>query len=119
MFCISELGGDEYGGADGTSGIAGDEGFHRESSRHGSRCHAAVVLSFRRRERSQGNCPSNSPSALIEPSLGSVEEISVLYIPLVDNRRLSSIFVSCVKTFRMYTYFTYILYRMRDVSYLI
>lgn len=26
---VSELGGDEYGGADGASGVAGDEGFHR------------------------------------------------------------------------------------------
>lgn len=52
----SELGGDEYGGVDGTSGVAGDEGFHREPSRHGRRCYAAVVLSFRRRECPQGNC---------------------------------------------------------------
>jgi len=31
MLCISasELGGDEYGGIDGASGVAGDEGFHR------------------------------------------------------------------------------------------
>lgn len=49
VFCFlaSELGGDEYRGADGASGVAGDEGFHREPSRHGGRCHAAVVLSFR------------------------------------------------------------------------
>lgn len=56
MCFASELGGDEYSGVDGASGFAGDEGFHREPSRHGRRCHAAIVLSFRRRERPQGNC---------------------------------------------------------------
>lgn len=47
LFFSSELGSNEYGGADGTSSVARDEGFHRESSRNCGRCHAAIVLSFR------------------------------------------------------------------------
>lgn len=50
LYFASELGGDEYGGVDGTSGVAGNEGFHREPGRHGRRRHTAVVLSFRGRE---------------------------------------------------------------------
>lgn len=46
FYFASELGGDEYGGVDGASGVAGNEGFHRKPSRHGRRCHATVVLSF-------------------------------------------------------------------------
>ena len=49
-----ELGSHQHGRPDGASGFASNESVHRESGRQGCRCHPAVILSFRGRERAEG-----------------------------------------------------------------
>lgn len=55
LLSVAELGGYQHGGADGTAGVAGDEGVHRESGGQSGGRHAAVLLPLRGRECTQGN----------------------------------------------------------------